>query len=148
MIMHLFSRKSPLKTLVNAVPSKNWAPYLLVHNEEIELLVGTVEYFDLLHLRGAWYDVYSRTFYRGRRSSHPSIELNLDYKIKSRDQINLSPENYLIAMGLLENDGVYIERKGMNILPAFAPISSRFYKNSLKYVKCVDKFGYFLDRCL
>jgi hypothetical protein len=40
----------------------------------------------------------------------------------------------MIGMGLLESDGVYLSRLGVTILPAFAPISNKGYKQSLKYV--------------
>jgi len=54
--------------------------------------------------------------------------------------MGISPENFLIMMCMLESDGVFINRLGRNILPAFAPISNKSYKQSLKYVRILVIF--------
>ena len=60
------------------MPTDLFSPFVLVSNEEIDLLKGIIEYDDLTHLRRTWYTIYRETFYQGGRTSYPSIEYNLD----------------------------------------------------------------------
>ena len=54
-----------------AMPTDFYPPRVLVSNEEIDLLQGTTEYWDLLHKRHKWFEIYSSTFHRGGRKAYP-----------------------------------------------------------------------------
>lgn len=61
-----------------SVPADFYPPYVLVLKNEIQLLKGTKEYWDLIHHRTYWYAEYERTFRKGYRYSYPYMEFNLE----------------------------------------------------------------------
>ena len=63
-LLHLYYFRSPLRPLVTAVDATTYPPYLQCQKQEINLLKGTTEYWDLLNHRGNWWHEYTTTFYR------------------------------------------------------------------------------------
>ena len=58
-VLHAYRGVSPLRPLVVGMDTDFYPPRVLVSNEEIDMLDGTVEKNDLLHKRHEWFSIYS-----------------------------------------------------------------------------------------
>jgi hypothetical protein len=87
-----------MRPLVTAMDADFYPPYLQATKQEINLLKGTTEYWDLLNHRGKWWDEYTRTFYRDLRYTWPSFEFHFENhkRILGKKRRAMPPDEYMI----------------------------------------------------
>ena len=141
-LLHLYYDNSPLRPLMITVDADFYPPYLQCQKQEINLLKGTTEYWDLLNHRGKWWDEYTRTFFRQHRYTWPSFEYNLGGKlIFNKRRRATPPDEYMVMRSVNEREGVFAtlqhaDLKMDRIMPAFMPLTQEkeHILESLKYV--------------
>ena len=84
-----------------------YPPYLKAQKQEINLLKGTKEYWDLLNHRENWWEEYVTTFYRQFRHTWPSMEFFLEgLRVNGKIKRATPPDEYMVMRSVNERKGM------------------------------------------